>query len=114
MFAFAISCLLKIFNASFSSSLNRLSALSLYPKFVPIDNSSEFNFYLAKLCNRDEHCSTASLIKVPPLKVGVHLILEVHNTLFKDPTYVAKMNGKLNVKPINNFDHAPLLSSIDQ
>ena len=25
-------------------------------------------------------------IKVPPLKLGAYLILEVHNTLFKDPT----------------------------
>ena len=31
-------CLLNIHNASFSGSLNRLSALSSYQKFVPIDN----------------------------------------------------------------------------
>ena len=29
------------------------------------------------------------LIKVPPLKVGAYLILEVHKMLFTDPTQVA-------------------------
>ena len=29
------------------------------------------------------------MIKVPPLKEGVYLILEVHNTLFTDPNLVA-------------------------
>ena len=28
-------------------------------------------FYLAKLCSRGKHCTTASLKKVPPLKVDV-------------------------------------------
>ena len=36
------------------------------------------------LCSRDKHCTTASSIKVSNLKLGVYLILEVHNTL--DPT----------------------------
>ena len=44
---------------------------------------------LAKLCSRDKHCTTALLIKVPPLKTGLYLILEAHNTLIADPTNVA-------------------------
>ena len=44
----------------------------------------EFRLYLVKLCSSDN--TTASLIKVPILKVGVHLIHEVHNMLFTDPT----------------------------
>ena len=35
----SFSRLVNISNASFSSSLNRLSTLSLYPKFVPIGNA---------------------------------------------------------------------------
>ena len=48
--------------------------------------------------------------------MGVYLILEVHSTLFTDPIQAADglMNGKLNAKTIINFDHAPLLSSVDQ
>ena len=46
----------------------------------------EFGFDLAKQCSRDKHCTTASMIKVPLLKVVVYLILEVHSTLFTDPT----------------------------
>ena len=34
-----------------------------------------FGLYLAKLRSRDKHCTTASLAKVPPLKVGEYLIL---------------------------------------
>ena len=49
----------------------------------------EFRLDLAKLCSKDKHCTTASLIKVPLLKVGAYLILEVHNMLFADPTLVA-------------------------
>ena len=41
---------------------------------------------LAKLCSGDKHYTTTSLIKVPPLQVGVYLILEVHNMSFTDPT----------------------------
>ena len=49
----------------------------------------EFRLDLAKLCSRDKYCTTASLIKVPLLKMGVYLILEVHNMLFTDLTLVA-------------------------
>ena len=49
-------------------------------------NINKIGLYLAKLCSRDKHCTTASLIKVPTFKVGVYLLLEVHNTLFIDPT----------------------------
>ena len=59
-----------ISNVSFSSSLNRLNALSHYQKFLLI-GFNKFRLYLAKLCSRDKHCTTASLIKVSPLKVGV-------------------------------------------
>ena len=52
------------------------------------------------MCSRDEHCTTASLRKVPPLKVGMYLIPEVHNTLFADPTQVA---NKWKVKCKNAF-----------
>ena len=45
----------------------------------------KFRLYLAKLCSRDKHWTTASLIKVSPLKVDVYLMLEIHNTLFTDP-----------------------------
>ena len=45
--------------------------------------------YLAKLSSRDKHFPRASLIKAPPLKVDVYLILEAHNKLFTDPTQVA-------------------------
>ena len=37
------------------------------------------------LFRRDIHCTTTSLIKVPPLKVGVYLVLDVQNTLLTDP-----------------------------
>ena len=68
---------------------------------------------------RGEHCTTASLVNVPPLKEGVYLILEVPYTL----SYLSsKWMGskvkyqrlKLNVKTINNFNHGPLLSSVGQ
>ena len=36
--------------------------------------------------DRAKHCTTALLIKAPPLKVGVYLILEVHYMLFTDST----------------------------
>ena len=45
-----------------------------------------FELYLEKLCSRDKHCTTASLVKVPPLKFVVYLILEIYKMLFTDPT----------------------------
>ena len=42
--------------------------------------------YLNIKCITGFHDTTASLIKLPPLKVGVHLIHEVDNMLFTDPT----------------------------
>ena len=42
--------------------------------------------YLAKLCSKDKHCTTTSLIKVTPLKGVPPLILEVGNMLFTDST----------------------------
>ena len=78
---------INIFNVLFSSSLKRLNTLSPYEKFVQIDNAQNLGsgFIFVKLCHKDKHCTTALLIKVPPLNVGVYLILEVHNTLFTDP-----------------------------
>ena len=43
---------------------------------------SEFRLYIEIEINT----ATASLIKVPTLKVGVYLVVEVHYTLFTDPT----------------------------
>ena len=77
------SRLLNISDVSYSNSLNRLNALSPYQKLVPIDNAW-VQALLVKLCSSDN--TTASLIKVPPLKVGVCSILEVHNMLITDPT----------------------------
>ena len=36
----------------------------------------------------DKHCATSSLIKVPPLKETVYLILKVQNTIFTDSVSV--------------------------
>ena len=44
--------------------------------------------YIAKLYSRDKYCTTASLIKVPSMKMNMYLILEFHNTL-TDTTKVA-------------------------
>ena len=56
-----LSRILNIFNVSFSSSLNRLDALSPYQKFCANQQSTEPGLwlYLAKLCSRDKHCITA-------------------------------------------------------
>ena len=43
----------------------------------------EFRIYLVR-CVVDINCTTASLIKVAPLKVDVCFILEFHNMLFTD------------------------------
>ena len=76
-----------IFCCSSCISFNPTSRLKRFKYLSKIcTNRQRFELYLAKLCSRDKHCTTASLIKVPPLKVGVYLILEVHNTLFTDPT----------------------------
>ena len=48
-----------------------------------------FRLYLAKLCRRNKHCTTALLMKVPSLKVGTYLKLEFHNILFTNPTYLS-------------------------
>ena len=53
------------------------------------------------------------MIKVPPLKVGVYLILQVQSTLFADPTLVTN-KGKMKCKNIKSFDQAPFLSSVGQ
>ena len=52
-------------------------------------------------------------LQVPPLKLGVCLILEVHNMLLQILPK-SQMNGKLNVKTLNSFNHAPPHSSVDQ
>ena len=88
-----LSHILNFSNISFSSELNRLRALrfkSLYKKLL-IYNYNQFHepdlrFYLVKLCKRYKQCTIASLLKVLPLNVGVYLTLEIHNTLFTDPT----------------------------
>ena len=88
-----LSHILNFSNISFSSELNRLRALrfkSLYKKLL-IYNYNQFHepdlrFYLVKLCKTYKQCTIASLLKVLPLNVGVYLTLEIHNTLFTDPT----------------------------
>ena len=45
-----------------------------------------FRLCLVKLCSIEKHCTTASLIKVTPLKKSVCLILKVQNSLFTNPT----------------------------
>ena len=67
---------------SLSSSLNRLNALSACHKLEPIGNAQ--NLSSSFIC-WDKH-STPKSIKVPSVKVGVYLILQDQNTLFKDPT----------------------------
>ena len=82
-----------ISNVSFSSSLNRLNAFSHYQKICTHQQCAEpeFRLHLEIEINtaphKDKHCTTASLVKVPPLKLGVYLIIRVHYTLFTDPTY---------------------------
>ena len=60
-----------ISNVSFSSSLKRLNAFSHCQKFVLISDAQKVQ---ALFRDKDKHCTTASLIKVPPLKVNVHVI----------------------------------------
>ena len=48
----------------------------------------EFRLYLAKQHSADKHYTTPSLIEVAPLKVVMYLIIDVHNTLFTNPTSV--------------------------
>ena len=64
-------------------SLNRLIAFSHCQKFALINNSQNLT---SGFIYRDKHCTTASLIKVILLKVGVCLILQIHYTLFTGPT----------------------------
>ena len=70
MSAFASSPILNISIVSFSSSLNRLNALTAVHKLVSVDNAQNLSlsFSLAKL---------ASLLKMPSLKVDMYLILTV-------------------------------------
>ena len=66
------SPILNISIISFSSSLNRLNALSARHKLEPIGKCTEpeLRLQFAKPCSRDKHCTTASLIKVLFMKVG--------------------------------------------
>ena len=87
IFAFGSFSSTKYFQCFVVQCLNRLNTLSPYQKFVQIRNDrGGFWLYLAKLCSRDKHYTTIELIKVPSLKVGVYLILDVHNTLLTDST----------------------------
>ena len=79
-FALRLSCISNISNVSCSKQIKRFQSLSKICIHRQ-DAEPEFGLYLVKLCRRDKHCTTALLIKVPSLKVGVYLILEVHNTL---------------------------------
>ena len=65
--------ILNISNVSFSSSLNRLNTLRPYQKFCTHRQCAEpeFRLYLANLCSRDKHCTTALLKNVPSLKVDL-------------------------------------------
>ena len=83
LFAFAIFLHIisnissNISNVSFSSSLNRLNVFIHYQKFV-LENLSSGFF--------QQSCVVETNTAFPRLKVGVYLMLEVHNTLFTDPT----------------------------
>ena len=77
-FALHLSRIPNISNVSCSKQIKRFQSLS---KICIHRQDAEPGLYLVKLCRRDKHCTTALLIKVPSLKVGVYLILEVHNTL---------------------------------
>ena len=79
-FALRLSRIPNISNVSCSKQIKRFQSLSKICIHRQ-DAEPEFGLYLVKLCRRDKHCTTALLIKVPSLKVGVYLILEVHNTL---------------------------------
>ena len=79
-FALRLSCISNISNVSCSKQIKRFQSLSKICIHRQ-DAEPEFGLYLVKLCRRDRHCTTALLIKVPSLKVGVYLIPEVHNTL---------------------------------
>ena len=79
-FALRLSRIPNISNVSCSKQIKRFQSLSKICIHRQ-DAEPEFGLYLVKLCRRDRHCTTALLIKVPSLKVGVYLIPEVHNTL---------------------------------
>ena len=79
-FALRLSRIPNISNVSCSKQIKRFQSLSKICIHRQ-DAEPEFGLYLVKLCRRDKHCTTALLIKAPSLKVGVYLILEVHNTL---------------------------------
>ena len=70
--------MLNVSNVSLSSGLNRLNSFGPCQKFVTTGNKMNLS--------SDKHRVTASLLKVPPLRVRVYLILEIHNTLFADRT----------------------------
>ena len=79
-FALRLSRIPNISNVSCSKQIRLFQSLSKICIHRQ-DAEPEFGLYLVKLCRRDRHCTTALLIKVPSLKVGVYLIPEVHNTL---------------------------------
>ena len=62
-----------------------------------------------KLYNGDNHCTTASLIIVPPWKMSAY----IQNTLFVYPTEITN-EWKMKCKNINNFDQVTFLSPADQ
>ena len=76
-----LSCILNISNISFFTRLSRLNALSIYQKFVSIDNvqnvSSGFTKQSYVVKRNTERIITSKILL---LKVRVYLILEVHNT----------------------------------
>ena len=72
--------------------LRILSFKSIYIcLFLPHCAGPEFMLCWLKLYSSDNHCTTVSPIKNPPLKVSVYL-LKVQNTLFTDPSNIFNLN----------------------
>ena len=106
-----LSQVLNIFSLLFSSSLNRLNALSPIRNLYKLAMCKTLVLVLFGIAVQQRQTLHHS-ITVPPLKVSGYLILDIAHYLQILLKY--QMNGKLNVKTINNFDHIALLSSVDK
>ena len=81
-----LTLILNISIGSFSSSWNRLNALSTCRKIVPIDIAQNLEIRLCwmKLFRSVNHYITTSLIKVRLLNSCIQLILKIQNILLTD------------------------------
>ena len=99
-----LSRILNFFNVSFSSSINRLTALSTYQKFVKIGSAQNlFSGFVFQSCVVDTN--TAPEYNWQKFLLWTHYL----KILF---TY--QINGKLKAKTIINFDHTPIFPSADK